>query len=587
VVSEGSSIGAPVSSDRRLALGAIASGAVNVVKVGLQLVLLPVMARLLGPAEFGIYALVLPTVSFVALLADGGLGATLAREPESSTLVWSSAFWILLLTGFVLALLSTAFGFVLGYVVEQPRVPPMMALLSLSLIFLVLSVLPGARLNRRRNLAVGAFAELTANITGAVLAVVLATAGAGAWSLVAQYLSTYVIRALVLNVAAFEVPRLVVSFGAVKSHMVSGGLLVGSRLCEYAGRVSENIGVERIFGTALLGDYTFANQISKFVGESIGNVTWGTLYVQALTSEQVKVVALHRQLTRLLAAVLFPASAVAAAAAPELIDLLLGPKWIELTFLLRVLLPASSLVMIATQIGAVLLANGRFIIQFWCATGMALGRVVVVFAGPWLGLEGTIFGLAGVSVLYSIAILAFSVSSTGCVLLPLLRGLIGPTISSLVAAGVCLLAIRANPPSTAYTLLSLAMGTVAFLVCMLIIDRKSLIEDWEAVRRLAGRSDAVAMEEPVIRPTTSISQPRSLAPMASESPVSGMDLSRLSNRALLMLYQTVRLALREDDRISEGPAYFDIRGNSDWRSWTNEIAAELSRRGVAFERIRW
>src|SRR6266403_3723120 len=126
---------APVSS-RKLAFGAAASGTVSLIKVGLQLLLLPVMARLLGPGEFGIYALALPTVSFVALLADGGFGATLAREPESSSLVWSSAFWMLLLTGCVLTLGSSAFGLFLGYAAQQPRVPGLIAGLSLSLIFL-------------------------------------------------------------------------------------------------------------------------------------------------------------------------------------------------------------------------------------------------------------------------------------------------------------------------------------------------------------------------------------------------------------------------------------------------------------------
>lgn len=58
----------------RLALGAMASGAVSFAKVALQLLLLPVMARLLGPNEFGLYALTLPTVSLVGLLADEGLG---------------------------------------------------------------------------------------------------------------------------------------------------------------------------------------------------------------------------------------------------------------------------------------------------------------------------------------------------------------------------------------------------------------------------------------------------------------------------------------------------------------------------------
>jgi O-antigen/teichoic acid export membrane protein len=489
VASKTNMIGTPVTSDRKFALAAIASGAVNVIKVGLQLLLLPVMARLLGPGEFGIYALALPTVSFVALLADGGLGATLAREPESSSLVWSSAFWVLLLTGCILVLGSSAFGVFLGYVAQQPRVPAMIALLSLSLIFLVLSVPPAARLNRRKNLAVGAVAELAANLIGAATAVILAIKGAGAWSLVAQYLATYFVRALVLNIAAFHMPRFEFNIRAIKPHIISGGLLVGSRLCEYAGRATENIGVDRMFGTALLGSYTFANQISKFAGEAVGNVVWGTLYVQALTSDRAKVVELHRQLCRLLAAILFPASALAAAAAPELVDLLLGPKWVDLTFLLRVLLPAWALTVIATQIGAVLLANGHFVIQFWCAAGQSLGRVLVVFAAPWIGLAGTMYGLGGVSLLYSAAILLFSRASTGCALLPLLRGMVGPGISSVFAAVVCLLAIRAYPPSPALTLLSVAVGIITFLVSMLIIDRRSLIEDWQAVRRLAANPD--------------------------------------------------------------------------------------------------
>ena len=77
------SIDVPFASARKLAMGAVASGTVNVVKIGLQLLLLPVMARLLGPNEFGVYALALPTISFVTLLADGGMGASLASVPET------------------------------------------------------------------------------------------------------------------------------------------------------------------------------------------------------------------------------------------------------------------------------------------------------------------------------------------------------------------------------------------------------------------------------------------------------------------------------------------------------------------------
>lgn len=476
---------ATLASSRRLAFGAIASGTVNVIKVGLQLLLLPVMARLLGPDEFGIYALALPTVSFVALLADGGLGATLAREPETSSLVWSSAFWFLLFTGFTLALGASAFGIFMAYLVQQPRVSPMIALLSLSLVFLVLSVPAGARLTRRRNLGVGAAADLAANLTGAVVAVVLAINGAGAWSLVAQYLSTYATRAIVLNVYAFEVPKFQFSMSSIHPHMASGGLLIGTRLAEYLGRVAENVLIDRLFGTALLGSFTFANQISRFAAETVGNVSWAALYVQALTSDRASVVDIHRRLCRMLAGILFPATLLAAAAAPELIDMLLGPKWLHLALMLRILLPISALSIIAVQVGPVLLAADRFGLYFWCAVGLGVGRVIVVFAGYWTGLAGVVFGIAGVTLLHFAVLIVLSAPLTGCRVYPMLRGLVGPAISSLVAAGGCALMLRLLSPGVGSTLLSLAMGLSVFTACMFLIDRKGLTEDWHIVRQIA------------------------------------------------------------------------------------------------------
>ena len=478
------SIDVPFASARRLAMGAVATGTVNVVKIGLQLLLLPVMARLLGPDEFGVYALALPTISFVTLLADGGMGATLAREPETSALVWSSAFWFLLFTGLVLAATASIFGLGLSYVVHQPRIAPMIGMLSLSLVLLVLSVPAGARLTRRRNLTVGAAAELSANLLGATLAVTLALRGAGAWSLVAQYLTIYLVRAVILNAKAFEMPAFAFSLGAIRPHMASGGMLIGTRLCEYLGRVGENVLIDRAFGTALLGSYTFANQVSRFAGETVGNVSWITLYVQALTGEQAGVVDVHRRMCRMLAVTLFPSSLLAAVAAPELIDWLLGPKWVHLAFMLRVFLPTSALSIVAVQVGAILLARDRFGVFFWCSLGLSIARVIVVALGFWGGLSVVVYGLAVVSLLQFAALLIGAEAPTGCRPLPMLRGLIGPAISTVIAAAICYLVLRMAPPSAALTISGLAIGFASYVACMFLIDRVALLDDFSTMRRL-------------------------------------------------------------------------------------------------------
>jgi hypothetical protein len=147
-------------------------------------------------------------------------------------------------------------------------------------------------------------------------------------------------------------------------------------------------------------------------------------------------------------------------------------------------LPVTALTMVANQVGAILLANGRFEIQFWCSAGQSLARVLVVCAGPWIGLTATVYGLAAVGLLYFAALLAFSEAPTGCRPLRMLRGLVGPAISSVLAAGVCLAMLRALPANPGWTLTSLIVGLGIFALSMLVLDRNGLIEDWQAIRSL-------------------------------------------------------------------------------------------------------
>jgi O-antigen/teichoic acid export membrane protein len=462
----------------------MAGGMVNIVKIALQLLLLPVMARLLGPNEFGLYALALPTVSLVTLLADGGLGATLAREQESNSLIWSSAFWALLLIGTALALGSATIGILIGYLADQPRLPGIIALLSLSLVFLTLSVVPGSRLIRRKHLGTMAFAELAANIGGAIIAVTMAWHGAGAWSLAAQYVAIFAVRATILNSAAFQFPTAEFSLARLRPHLVSGGILVASRMFEYAGRATENFLIDRIFGTALLGSYNFGNQVSKFVTEAASGVVWATLYVQALSEDKSRVIVLHRQLCRLLGVALFPTTFLAAAAAPELIIWMLGPKWPDLAFLFRIFLPLYALSAICMQTGPLLLAYGRFQIWFWCMVGFSLGRVLAVGLGYWVGLEGAVYGVALVTLSFCFAMLVIPAQVTGCRPLPVLAGLVRPAISSGVAAAAFLVFKAALSQNIVGALLSLIGGFIVYLLCMVLIDRKGLTEDWNSARRI-------------------------------------------------------------------------------------------------------
>ena len=108
--------------DRRsLTRNIIAGGGSSLLKIGVQLAMLPTMGRLLGPHEFGLYATALPLISFFAVIADGGLGVSLAREKASETAVWSTAFYVVLALGFALAGLVNLCGWALASIMHEPR----------------------------------------------------------------------------------------------------------------------------------------------------------------------------------------------------------------------------------------------------------------------------------------------------------------------------------------------------------------------------------------------------------------------------------------------------------------------------------
>ncbi|ETR79094.1 hypothetical protein X566_12215 [Afipia sp. P52-10] len=65
-----------------------------------------------------------------------------------------------------------------------------------------------------------------------------------------------------------------------------------------------------------------------------------------------------------------------------------------------------------------------------------------------------------------------------------------------------------------------------------------------------------------------------------------MDIQQLSTHGLLMLYQAVKLALDEDDG-NPDLRPFQVRENSDWRMWSDQIADELDHRGAHYARIEW
>jgi PST family polysaccharide transporter len=474
----------PLNHGRRLMFGTLLMGASNFIKIAVQLITLPLVARLLGPTEYGLYGLAMPAVFLMLMIADSGLGASLARESEANTNVWSSAFWFLIASGIVLMLGLSGASFVFADLAHQPRLPPIMIALSACLIFLVLAVPGNARLTRQGRLGVNSIGEALGNVIGAVVAIVMAWRGAGTWSLVAQTLLTYGIRTCFIMVAAPFRPKFHFAARDLKSHMAMGGSILGTRLADTAGRTAETTLIGRLISTNFVGAYSFANQAPRFICESVSNPLWALLYTHAIRTED-KAASLRGYVLvlRIFGFLVFPAVVLIAAQAHNLVHFLLGDRWLPAVLILQILLVTSALNVVGNLGGALLYAKGRSDIQLRIMIESVILRIAAVALVPWIGITGMAVGFGVVNIFVFLRGM-FSVSQFFEVARgPYLRVLAAPAFAS-AAAGIICWSARNLANGFGWTIADLAFCFLLYCLLLLALEFRGLRDDISALRSL-------------------------------------------------------------------------------------------------------
>ena len=469
---------------RRLAIGTLALGFSNLFRVGLQVVMLPLMARFLGPNEFGLFALAMPTITFVMILADGGFGSSLAREPEANVDVWSSAFWALLSAGIVLGIGVITWSVVVADLADQPRLPPIMAALSVCLLLYVITVPSAALLLRHARLSVGPISDILSSVTSAICGIGLAVSGAGVWSMVASTLIAFTIRAIVLIASAPIFPKFRFSLPELRSHLTIGGAIMGIKLVDTGDRAVENALIGRSFGAAYLGVFSLAYQIPRFVCDALLNPLWLTLYVNALQSDDEGRFQTYGKFARIAALILFPVATLGAAEAYAVINIFLGPSWLGMLPLFQLVLLTYAFSAAGSLGSALLYAKGRPAIQLRITSEAAAIRIASVVLAPWVGMPAVWLGLSAANLYAGCRGVFASCRSVDKPPAALVKPLLTPGACAVCVGLVCWTATRFVQSSLIDLILEVGASFSLYLVLLILLDRQQLLSDLVDMRRI-------------------------------------------------------------------------------------------------------
>ncbi len=288
-----------------------------------------ISARLLLPAEVGIVALATLLIMTGQLILHQGLGEALIQSDETDLAHFTSAFWLNLAIGTVASLVLIGSADLVGYLLNEPGLPPVLRALAPTLILFAASGIYQAKLRRDLLLRGFAFASVSASLGGGLVAVTLAWSGYGVWSLVAQQWTYAAVSLTVFALCSGWLPRLAIELDHVRSLGAFGGLATISAFLQFAMRRLDLLILGLFLPSAQVGFFSVANRLML----SAGMLTYYSIQQIGLPvlsrlahDREIHLQAIGRTL-RLVSLFCLPVLVGLALIADIMIPLALGERW--------------------------------------------------------------------------------------------------------------------------------------------------------------------------------------------------------------------------------------------------------------------
>ncbi|HTH96847.1 MAG TPA: lipopolysaccharide biosynthesis protein [Stellaceae bacterium] len=370
----------------------------TILRLFAQFLVLPILSRFLGPSEFGLVSIAMPFVLFAQIISDAGIGQSLVRSDGKDRTVWSTMFWVLLALGCGMGVALVAIAPVVADIYHEPRLRPIIMTLALVPVAQACNAVPAAALQRERRFMTLAGAEMTGTICGAVVAVLAAMHGFGAWALIGQQVTLWTGKLVLTFLFTSFRPAFIFIPARIKDHRSFSVNVTSFNVINFFARSLDPLVIGKVLGTAPLGTYTIAYQFMRLPSMIVTGPLQSVLYAQlALMKENKR--ALRETLllaTRLVSIMVFPAMGLVAAANEPVFSLLLSPRWAAAGWLFMLFAPVGAMQAVTGLNGCVLMATGRTEIQIRLTIEFTVIWVVTLLATVW-------FGVGWVAALYNIS----------------------------------------------------------------------------------------------------------------------------------------------------------------------------------------
>ena len=299
------------------------------VKVLLQLVFTAILSRLLSPEDYGIVAVVTVFTTFFSTFADMGFGTAVIQNKELSEDDINNIYSFTVYVSMVLMISFFLFSFLIAEFYDNTVYIPLGVLLSVSVLFNAMNMVPNAILMRDKKFVSVAVRTIFVCVAANIFTVVLAYGGMKYYSLAVQSVLIAFFTFFWNYLTTTPKFKIKVNRTSINKVIKFSSFQFGFNLVNYFSRNLDNLLTGKLLGDAELGYYNKAYTLMLYPVNNLSGVITPVLHPilsdyqkqkDILYEKFMKVVSLLTLMGVFVAPFCFLAS-------HELITIVFGSKW--------------------------------------------------------------------------------------------------------------------------------------------------------------------------------------------------------------------------------------------------------------------
>lgn len=354
-----------------------------------------ILARLLSPEDFGVYAILMIFVTFMNIFASMGTSQAVIHLESPDKRMLSSIFYFNVMAGVFLFVALYFLAWPIASFFENSALIHLLQIIGLSFVITTLSMVQKALIEKEMAFKAVIMIETLALAISSIAGIVSAYYNSGIYSLIVMTLSNSLILTIGLWLVSKWKPSLMFALQDIKTIFGYSMYLTGHSIVNHFARQSDQILVGKFIGSGALGIYSMAYKIMLYPLENISRVIVRVLFpaLSEIKDDNARLRSGYLKAISYVAFFTFPLMLGLMVTAENFVLVVFGEKWAGMAILLIILAPVGLIQSIITTTGSIYMAKGSTRLMFKIGT---INSAVTLIAF----IVGVPFGVVGVAIAY-------------------------------------------------------------------------------------------------------------------------------------------------------------------------------------------